>query len=1821
MTPTQVTKSIEKQFSDLKTKQNQFFSFQQELYQLKNKQNETTLAWQILPIIFCNNYLSCDVILYYWLQSVMWGKELIFLDTLAAISELEARYQAGEPLSEREKSDIKLFFSLDLQQILSEGDQPSPIQLLPTDLFAYIRRLNGDFFIRINLSRADHQSGWFIIYRKNNYFNVLNDNFIYVKNIKNIDNLMTIIHLDDLDLDSFLQIIPQVVNQAMVWPKIETEYTRLQNVDLLNGKLIVDNHPVSRALLYELGARLIRTKVNESQSWEISEQINTHFDLSQEAITNDLLERRMSISAENYLQFVEKNIKFPDKYFNASEFLHLNQIINKFQFTGDGEVKNRARVVNKIINNYEFVELANKLEDYFELNVKRIRRSMRRAFSMNKRIKSRDSFLLTHKNISIEKLEMSKLYWELCLSRATSEEFYLQLAELGYKYKVVPEIVKWTKDLKNYLGFKTYIASVITYKKITYWLSEFSYDSVDKYPIRQGFIGLLTSPFEIMRIIQGGYHLAVDVDISERDYRDNIATIFFSFASLSQSVINEMFNLSKEMMIESFSFLVGSEMIYKGLSELEEDKNYGLTFKENLIAYFLAAFSLPQTAQLNLLKQRIEQINSLKSKAKKILDDHPETVFIAALGQLVVKNTSPQQSDSIYVEIHRGKYFTNQEAHVEVLADYALIELNEKNRAAQESILSRLTPKIEEDNHRLICGPIYTYDPIYNPPGTGEKSATADYYCHNAFAVSNKNDNNLINMMFIYDLCLQNTGRVSTSLQSKKNIFFIKKGNQSIVYGNQDATGENIFFILDSFTGMLINRSYKVTQKNILDVSRLTNQWLGFSEGKLYLDENYATYFTPRGINYFRGRVGLDDEIDCANSTFQFVSTFGGTALVGDNIKNCPKANNLGAYNTLRSNREGRHIYYVSHADKFIKIDEHIGSIELYFQEHDLLHENDFFYHIKGNYLEIREKKRLIPEEYLVLIKNYGNPEQKNKIMLFDKYVYLLRPVLGKVEAIVAEDSSGYLQVKNFIYQTRTNLVDNQEVLDEYFARINYLQGIGILGIITQIKENKKEIALKIIGSDTIHVVLPLGQRELDFVYGGMGIDIYYLTLADLEATKILSTVRTIHISNLSFDHVIDNLVVPVTIQELILKKDLNNLVIYFSSYSQLTVVIDNYLLDKKYQHLLLIDKLGKEWIVKLKDKINVSLIAYYRNLVKQLNYPLILQTNELVTFAIQGTFTDCLYYKDNLGLILECIQENNFPLEIPLFHFCQPGKPDLKLWASVGGQLIDEDQRLDFVDCQTIQEQASLAFLSASALKKKVKETIYYELAPNKKMIIPHDSSQKSTAKHFLIQDTVYICQIILQRRQDLVFTFTDEKGLLLGYYYVQNWNKKHNRISVIENNELYIDQLENWRLEDRSAMQTSINSEFLQAYLKKKAFTALNQHHESFEELEALLLILATFNVKYEGVCSEEKINNQLKIYEKIKLILHRNLSYKKAFIYLLLRICVTNDLLCKKQLDEIVSCLSLTAEDLAHLKSLIMYTTLLLKKLTAYHYRALDAMVTLAVSSGSKTRVTPLSQRTLDCQEIEEKSVPPLFSEALQSNLDVAQEAEPALTNLPEVRYHAQQKAVHYVAEEKRMRDKTGSRLVSSWLERSQDWLFRHRATLAMGSAAIGGSLAMAWGFITWRFAPRHRRCFHAVSKLSVFFSVFKPPLAQAVEVPFADKSQKSPLTCLTKLSEPGKTNTDQSNLDFLEHAPWESQANLLFLDYLIRRTWTGKRDTPPLGRYSSARQDQEQLTELAAHFKKAINTSQKRGWGGNESANQSWITRQSDSHTKRYCAGKR
>jgi hypothetical protein len=1464
---------------------------EKELYyeyaQFKEKQLKVIQVNNLIHYLSYNNSLAIslnsfgllvhnknyDWLSYCFIQAQLHKRQTDYLVFIDRIKQLQQHYFSYDALSLWEIEELDKFNKLFTRQasetqafrkVIFKNVTALELQayLEPLDtvnlLISFVANKEKRFFIVNKVTNADKSLA--ISLTDISYFTIKFVNELDVQAVVKILGIAedTCLFVEEISLDSSLQSCSLM---------IETGYSRLLNQDKDSSFLMISGQSVSRTELYEWGIQLTPTQ-RKTDPFATYPML-----LNQETLNQYLMDRQLRMPASNYLRLIKK-IARPAT--NSSVIQQFNLIFNAIDFYGNPLDIQRAEHTKAIIKQYDGVKesasLWSKLYLYLKEPLCRTKRSVLGTLTGNVKTNRWANYAF--------KLQLGKMNYEL-VNDGSYQGLAYNLGEifLGIQIQNLEESMQYFIRHKVKLYRYRALFSATPKVMVRGLLDQPAINTASWF--FRGLKGVALSTFDIGRIAQGVH--ALHQPLEGKSYRDIVAQIVFASVSGGVEVGGKLLQIEERTNFLVIFSLTGFEMTYNGLNALYESKSYGLSLWQNFRLYWHTLFVLPEPLDIKILENEANYRNYCLDHAVKQLEGMGSGTLIVAVGRLVNQEVGIIRRETGGWFIGR-RYMRKEKQYIAVWeAAFASIDLNQCQNMTGDSEEIVVSP--DKLNVKVIFAALKT---------TCEAEANACHSmgdgCVNVIGLSHlKNEMEPDLSHIVYDLTLQDSGLVQASDIAETNIFNVYEGNQTI-YGGGDSCKKNLFVVKGRFMGEIIGgESHSHVVANILDTSNLTRAVTSvrFSSNQIILDQ-HQIFFTAIKLTEYIGGEGRYDFIDCQNMQLINVDTLGGwegnkawlketesslsvetEEYWWDFIKNCPQVM-LSTFTRVAADVPGNYFYFIKSGQYSIHIKSYTGNTTLFFDEVNFFTDTDFYYNIVNDSLEVRNKT----QQAIIKIDNYLTNSQtnalRNVINFFDKSNHSLAPLLDKLTDSHPAMADQFVLINSFIFRKETQLATNDEILLEYLNSIDPIKSrLNLLGIVTQ----KNLQAVKLIATNWPNIVIPLGIDKLDLVFGDSGVDIYLLSYFDIKETLILQQEKEVHINNLAKAG-IDILVIPVLITELDLQREVDNLIVSFLEFPNFRIIIDYYFLNEYLQHLVVTDKLGREWVF-LTNDISIKLIPFYRDLSVQLKTSVSAEMAEVYPIALQADFANFTFFNDIYGLNLEVFQENGF-LEFSLEKLCKENTGNFKIYSNTNARLIDETVEVNYIDCLGLQALRKVTIDREKFLDMVNSRKLYFSLPgiiENVTIIDIKNPSNGTVSSinpeaHLIVNIATMSC-LISREESNLKFEFFT-RDTSLGSAVVVDWLNPKNRLYSIENIRMEIIDLASWDFDRLNELQKFINKELLKNYLEHWAFTCVGENASMLHSIETLLLL---FHYVADSDCL---LKNSANVYKIINFVSYDSLFF---------------------------------------------------------------------------------------------------------------------------------------------------------------------------------------------------------------------------------------------------------------------------------------------------------------------------------------------------------
>ncbi len=677
--------------------------------------------------------------------------------------------------------------------------------------------------------------------------------------------------------------------------------------------------------------------------------------------------------------------------------------------------------------------------------------------------------------------------------------------------------------------------------------------------IARGTAGALAGVFDIVDIGMSANNLVdckkrenSDNPCGEKEIRDNIASISFSGASFVSGVALTAAGMPVVGIAVGLGLIVGYG-IYSGVSNIVEyKKKYDTTHGENWSIFWRTLLFQDMASDVQHLAARKDTVNSLAKQVWEALNNSPNSVVAYGVGLGKVSNNALHPSN-------------------------AKIIMDAKH--ADTRSISRVIPDPIK-NAKMICLPRIT-NADYEK-GLKKSVPEAVHYCDNAMVIADGRKSMQNGKTIVYDLKNVNSSNIIGS-NVLDNSFLIFKGSEKIIGGDNTV---NRFVLTNSrFAGKII---VGINSTNVFDFSQIADDVvkvnIGYSVGSTISkalhsgvleirmnDHSLINECVTNDVNilgyHYIGRQNKTDEVSCTISTGDFIdygtiidSKGGYSNDKRDIIENCNRAIILPYTNA--KGVEGNYTFYVRNAEyKGTNLHSEIdvkGTGTVIFPETDLLNNGDeIIYSSNNNTLSLKIGLGQ-NNQYTLDIKNYiKQSTSKPNFILIDKNGSNIVPKIKEL---------GTTKINSFELHLEYALDNFDDVENHYKKILNNDKDYKVFSVIrgkTQ-SQNNSVVPHMVFGSsgdDVIH----FDQGTMS-ARGGKGSDVY--VIADDINNK------EIKIDNHSNDEKADTLFMPEVEKDFSVQQcDLH------LSYNNTDIQVKNYLQNRNYRHLIIMNRKGEAFI------------------------------------------------------------------------------------------------------------------------------------------------------------------------------------------------------------------------------------------------------------------------------------------------------------------------------------------------------------------------------------------------------------------------------------------------------------------------------------------------------------------------------------------------------------------------------------------------------------------------------------------------------------------
>ncbi len=809
-----------------------------------------------------------------------------------------------------------------------------------------------------------------------------------------------------------------------------------------------------------------------------------------------------------------------------------------------------------------------------------------------------------------------------------------------------------------------------------------------------------------------------------------------------------------------FGLMVGYG-IYSGVSNIVEyEKKYDTTHDENWSIFWRTIFFQPMADDVQHLAARKDVVNSLTKGVWQALRNSPNSVVAYGIGFGEVSGNTLR---SDYAKILMDKEDTNTEDLSRVIPD--------RIPGASRICLPKITG---QDYEKGITNSV-------QPPL---------YYCDNAMVISHdgrvgvKQNGKTI----VYDLQNVDNGVIIGSNEWNNN-FLIYPGATRITGGNNVV---NRFIVNNiGFSGKIIGGGNSV---NIIDLSQLKNTVVGVNvnyrfepsaSGQLKVKMNdhllIDDYINNSSFNYhYVGRKNKVDRVLCMGYSEHFaeiddreviIDSGGGSSNnAKDIVENCKKVI-ISPYTTVEG-RESNYTFYVKTAGykgRSLRSEINIkGTGTIVFSEFDLLSGcEQITYSTDSNTLSLKINFGQ-NNQFTLDVKNYvEQSSNKPRFALIDKNGSNIVP---KIE----RSDSSTIKFTSFELHSEHSLDNFDNVESHYKKILNNNKDYKVFSVIRDRVQNHGNSAVPnmVFGSQEDDV-MNFDQGTI-FARGGKGSDVYII--ADGIGNK------EIQIDNYSDDEKADTLFMPEVEKDFLVQQCNLHL-----NYNNTSIQVKNYLQDRNYRHLVIMNKKGETFIPYVQSMSCSSsekgkLVPFLQATQTQ-NMFLLPKDFQGDNVVIDSHLEGIKKYKDKDDLLL--IRESEVPFVIKIEGFYT----DRSKWENISYSLWNNDHfspspgLLENVDNVTEYKNKL-----RSDYERVVKE--YIEDFSNSTSIIQHNQKLEKNISTSVGQDEERIGVVVLKNitpdqvevssnGTDLVFRDKRSNRTIN----VKNWdNSESYRIATLE-------------------------------------------------------------------------------------------------------------------------------------------------------------------------------------------------------------------------------------------------------------------------------------------------------------------------------------------------------------------------------------------------------------------------------------------------------
>ncbi len=920
----------------------------------------------------------------------------------------------------------------------------------------------------------------------------------------------------------------------------------------------------------------------------------------------------------------------------------------------------------------------------------------------------------------------------------------------------------------------------------------------------RGVAGLAIGVFDVVDLGLSIQQL-LKAEKGSKQWRDAIAGITISTVSLVSGAVLVIVAAPPGINLAVAFAIVGASMFYQGASTLAEYKTYRLTSEQEFRLFWHSTVGVKPPDDITHIKLQQDKINELVKDYENFLSRLAEKIVAVGFGTGDIvshKRVTEADTDSECTppsacagrlasckrDDRPERCFQKVEWWVSNEPTRSIISLHKKN------FDTSLLPRVQEITYSSYLPASISSSSLWSlslssllflgyPPD--ESVIDSFYPCNSAFILGNSTRiqqmeklHNITGIVLL-DLSLINAGRVQGST-NYDTIFNIYSGNATLQGGYKI----NYYVVLNStFIGSLEGSA---NSTDILDMSNLNSTLrhaVFYSNGKIRINgyskrgiesfrrnpklftDNYFA-ITVKQLNQIIGRFAQPDYFDCSMDSAEhneiiLFNGLGGTKEAPDEIS-CQRAI-LSGYTNVKIKDD---VFFNSNTSLVFHINfNQTGTINIDIGQHhfpvvikvDDVHsikQSTLNYFFHENYLTLAAFIKLpsdslstAEQKLTVKLKNYWNSasNSSNYIFVDEVGVYQLNPLINQYDPSVAHDPSA-ISLNFFL----SGKIDHSFNPPEWIAKFNVFSvNNRVLSFIELSQGTEMPYCQLFIGSQGIDRIdsIPI-YEAIDYAFGSEGSDIYLTQRQEIFPSKFNTTSNytRIIIDNYANDKALDLLLLSSSIENIHLSIDFTqegeSLLINGDSLEK-PILLKNYFVDEKYQHLAVQDIYGNFWMFYRKDNL-VQNIPYYRQERVSLDLASVERYSHV---AIETSdIDDWVYYQDGNDLLMSkpnhpITDNENFSVRVKDYYNYLPLRPPLTLLAVKEGTFVTEIiADIPSIKSHELSEQTNLAINSASVmllLEEDLFEKYIYTFTALPKTIYPRQSSNGTSEalKNVIVQ------------------------------------------------------------------------------------------------------------------------------------------------------------------------------------------------------------------------------------------------------------------------------------------------------------------------------------------------------------------------------------------------------------------------------------------------------------------------------------------------------